>query len=176
MSKLLDTEFNPYYTGYISKFRDQPILSSLRTQKSSFTDFLSTFPSDKTDYRYEATKWTPLQIFGHLMDTERIMAYRALAISRKDVTPLPGFDQDAYVDDIDVNHRTVESYISEFDSVRNATISLFDNFSSDQLLLMGNASKSPVSVRALGYIILGHTTHHQQILQDRYLGHRDENI
>lgn len=169
MTKLKDTEFNPYYKGYIEKYRDQNILASLVEQKEHFLAFLKTFPDSKLPFRYEEDKWTSLEVFGHLMDVERVMAYRALAISRGDNTSLPGFDQDAYVDDLDVSHRTLDSYREEFLSVRDSTITLFRNFSSDQLQMLGNASNSPVSVRALGYIILGHLSHHKTILKERYL-------
>lgn len=166
---LLDSEFNPYYTGYIEKYRDKDILQSLKSQKTSFLSFLTSFPEDKLPYAYDEGKWTSLQVFGHLMDTERIMAYRALAISRKDTTSLPGFDQDEYVENIDVSQRTLDSYVTEFKAVRDSTIALYENFSSDQLQFLGKASNSPVSVRALGYIILGHLSHHEGILVERYL-------
>ena len=103
------------------------------------------------------------------MDTERVFAYRALCFSRKDKAELPGFDQDDYLVHSNANSRSIDSLIEEYISIRNATITLYKSFSKEMLLEIGIASKSPLSVRAAGYIIAGHEKHHCNIVKERYL-------
>ena len=105
----------------------------------------------------------------HLIDTERVFVYRSLRFARKDATPLQGFDQDAYIRPSKVYARTMESLLKEFKTVREATISLYENMDEEMLQGMGTASKSNLSARAAGFIIAGHSRSHIQIIKDRYL-------
>ena len=105
----------------------------------------------------------------HLIDSERVFAYRALRFSRTDLTPLPGFEENDYVDNSMANSRTFESLLNEFETVRNASISLFSSFNEDDMKKMGIASDNDMSVRAVGFIISGHAMHHMKIIQERYL-------
>ncbi|MDG1661667.1 MAG: DinB family protein [Winogradskyella sp.] len=103
------------------------------------------------------------------MDTERVFVYRAMRIARQDKTEMVGFEQDDYVDAGKANNRTINSLIEEYKAVRNATIVLFDSFSDEELKSIGKANGSPVSVRAIGYIITGHENHHNNVIRERYL-------
>src|SRR5690606_27112498 len=123
----------------------------------------------KLDYRYAQDKWTIKEILLHLIDTERVFAYRAMCIARKDLTELPGFDQDAFVVHSHANERSVESLLSEYRNVRMATVSLFDSFDLRGLEQIGVANGSDLSVRAIVFIIIGHENHHLQIIKERYL-------
>lgn len=168
--KFLDSsEYHPYYELYLSKCPFNDILSGLQQSKDQFETFLKSIPAEKQLYKYASDKWTIKEVLVHIIDTERIFAYRALRIARRDVTALPGFDQDEYVLNSDANSRNFEDLISEFVSVRLAAVSLFNSFSEEDLLQQGTASNSPISVRALGYILIGHQNHHQEIIEKRYL-------
>jgi hypothetical protein len=103
------------------------------------------------------------------MDAERIFTYRALRIARKDKTPLPGFEQDDYVLPSQANKRSIEDLIIEYKAIKAATVSLFDSFSDEMLMELGIASNNPVSVRAIGFIIMGHEIHHCEVIKERYL-------
>ena len=123
----------------------------------------------KHEFRYAEGKWTIKDIILHLIDAERIFAYRALRIARNDNTALPGFEENDYVVAANANNREYESLLAEYETVRNATISLFETFSSEDLLRLGTASNNSVSVRAIGYIMLGHELHHKNVILERYL-------
>jgi hypothetical protein len=105
----------------------------------------------------------------HLIDAERIFAYRALRFARNDKTELPGFDENSYVDEANANQRSIQDLLTELLVVRQASLTLFKSFSEEQLLCKGIASNNPMSVRALGFIIIGHQNHHQKVFEERYL-------
>ncbi|NNL82280.1 MAG: DinB family protein, partial [Winogradskyella sp.] len=113
--------------------------------------------------------WTIKDILLHLIDTERVFSYRALRIARGDSTPLPGFDQDLYVENALARNRTMTSLIEEYKSLRQSTLTLFKTFTPEMLISTGTASDSAISVRAIGYILSGHENHHKIIIEDRYL-------
>jgi len=163
-------EFAPFYANYIARsLFHLDIVDGLRKQKEEIVSFFKTIPLQKQEFQYEIGKWTPKDILLHLIDAERIFAYRALRISRKDVTALHGFEENDYVPNAGANSRNMDSLVEEYESVRNATISLFSNFTEEQLVCVGTASGSTVSVRAIGCIILGHELHHVAVIKERYL-------
>ena len=123
----------------------------------------------KEKYKYLPEKWSVQDVLLHVIDAERIFCYRALCISRSDVTHFPGFEENDYVANAGANNRTLKSLLEEFYMVRNATVALFKNLNAQQLTVLGTASNNPISVRALGFIIVGHFNHHLQIITDRYL-------
>ena len=123
----------------------------------------------KHEFRYAEGKWTIKDIILHLIDAERIFAYRALRIARNDKTALPGFEENDYVVAANANNRGYESLLAEYETVRNVSISLFETFTSEELLRLGTASNNSVSVRAIGYIMLGHELHHKNVILERYL-------
>jgi len=167
---LAKTEYNPYYQPYIDKAEISQSFGDALTSNGLLThDFYKAIPKNKLDYVYEKGKWTIKEILLHLIDAERVFAYRALRISRQDKTELAGFDQDDYVTTGNAVNRSIESLISEYKSVRQSTISLFNSFSDNDLKAIGTASGSIVSVRAIGHIIIGHENHHRQIIEERYL-------
>ena len=169
MKNLEINEFSPYYENYIKLVPGNNINKELIRQKEELLHFYKLIPVFKQEYKYAEGKWTIKDIILHLIDAERIFAYRALRISRSDTTPLPGFDENDYVGMANANDREFESLLSEFETVREATISLFASFTDLDLLRLGTASNASVSVRAIGYIILGHELHHKNIILERYL-------
>ena len=167
--KVLNTEYAPFYANYIKLATDFNLNSSFENQREVMLTFFKTIPLDKLDYRYEPHKWSVKDILLHLIDSERIFAYRALRIGRNDKTPLPGFEENDYAISANATNRSLNSLLEEYISVRNATITLFNSFDQNQLMSIGEASGKEISVRALGYIILGHEMHHINIIKERYL-------
>ena len=148
---------------------NQDIVLGLKENVISVVDFYQNIPSEKLEHAYAEGKWTPKDILLHIIDTERVFVYRAMRIARQDKTEMVGFEQDDYVDAGKANNRTINSLIEEYKAVRNATIVLFDSFSDEELKSIGKANGSPVSVRAIGYIITGHENHHNNVIRERYL-------
>lgn len=165
-----ENEYSEFYKRYIhASAGDSTLIEALEICLHDFIKFVQNVPMDKFEYRYAEGKWTIKEIIQHIIDAERIFAYRALRISRNDKTPLPGFDEDEYVKNTDSNSRNLQSLLSELAVVRQSTLSLFNSFSAEQLCRLGTASNNQISVRAIGFIIIGHQKHHQQIFLERYL-------
>ena len=170
MEQLSNTEFGSYYQNYIEKASNyNSILEGLESTQNELLEFYNALPESKLTYQYEVGKWTPKDILLHLIDSERIFAYRALRIARNDKTSLPGFEENDYVPEAIANNRSLSDLLEEFNTVREATLSLFKSFSTEQLLRTGTASNNPISVRAIGYITIGHVLHHKRIIEERYL-------
>lgn len=162
-------EYAPHYSAYIKPPATSNIFDELTEQAVSFPKMLMALSSDIHNYRYQPDKWTVKEVVAHVIETERIMAYRALRISRNDPTPLAGFEQNSYVEQIDYSNRPMVELAAEFEAVRKSNLYLFRSFNEEQVLLKGVASGFPVSVRALLFIIAGHLRHHWDILEERYV-------
>lgn len=170
MKNLQPGEFAEFYVNYINHVKCLDIVEALEENLSDFVDFIQdNIPENKYLYRYQPEKWSIQEVVQHIIDAERIFAYRALRIARFDATPLHGFEENDYVKVSDADHRSMDDLLQEFVLVRKATIKLFESFSEEMLLHKGTASNHPISVRALGYIIAGHCIHHQKVIKERYL-------
>lgn len=163
-----ETEYAPYYHTYVQTVGED-VFENLNQQLLSIPEFIKRIPAQKEDYAYAPGKWTVKEVFGHIIDTERIMAYRALRIARADETPLPGFEENDYVTNAHYHERSMESLAAEFELVRKSNLFLFESFNDEELSRMGTASGKDVSVRALLFIVTGHVNHHKRILEERYL-------
>jgi uncharacterized damage-inducible protein DinB len=161
-------EYSAFAARYVNLVGKGPILEILEYQQQSTYNFFTRMDPGKAAYAYAEGKWTVKQVAGHMADTERVFAYRALAFSREAIE-LPGFDQDVYMENTTFNSRSLESLAEELKTVRECTLYLFRSFSDEQGVKKGVASGSPVSVRALAYMIAGHEMHHIKILKERYL-------
>jgi len=161
-------EYAPYYDRYISMIQGEDILNTLDQQRRQMMLLLSCRDEEEGDFRYAPEKWSAKEVLGHICDTERIFAYRALRISRADATPLEGFEQDDYVRNGPFAQRPVADMVEEFSAVRRATLSLFRVLDEAAWMRRGIANKNEVSVRALAYIIAGHELHHRRILEEKY--------
>ncbi len=159
---------NPYYDRYISLIGDDDIIEVLEEQRKKSENFLKTFTEKQGNYSYADGKWTMKEVLGHVIDTEKIMAYRALAFARGEKQSLPGFEQDDYVAESNFNNRSLADLINEFLTVRDSNIILFKSFDEKILNRRGIASESEVTVLALIYIIAGHEKHHMKILRKKY--------
>jgi hypothetical protein len=163
------SEYAPYYGRYISLVTARDILRALEEQCSGTVALLSSLSERQGDYRYAPDKWSVKDVLGHVIDTERIFAYRALRIARNDKTPIEGFEQDGYVTAAGFGNRTLAGLIEEFSAVRRAGLLLFRSFDPEAWVRKGIASQKEISVRALVYVIAGHELHHRNILQEKYL-------
>jgi uncharacterized damage-inducible protein DinB len=169
-SEVQPKEYAPFYANYIAQVSDEyTLVEELEISVHRLIKFVQDLPMDKFDYRYADGKWTIKDILQHIIDAERIFAYRALRFARNDKTDLPGFEENDYADEADANNRTIIQLLTELSAVRHATLLLFKTFSDSQLLRMGTANNNAMSVRALGFVIIGHQNHHQRVFQERYL-------
>ena len=163
-------EYNPYAIMYIKLLPDDGlIIKHLKENFKAGKDFILSVPEERLQYRYAENKWTIKEILVHIMDDERIYAYRALRIARNDKTELPGFEQDDYVPYSRANERSLKNILNEYATIRKATISLFENLDEAAFLRTGIANGHIVSVRALAYHIAGHELHHMNVIRERYL-------
>ena len=171
VSQLQENEYASFYSSYISQVSDEySLIEELEIAVHRLRNFVQNIPMDKYDYRYAEGKWTIKDILQHLIDSERVFAYRALRFARKDFTPLPGFDENDFADTAEGAKRSIRDLLTELAIVRESTLCLFKTFSDETLLLQGMASNNEMSVRALGFVIIGHQNHHQRIFEERYLG------
>jgi DinB superfamily len=163
-------ESAPYYERYISLVEGEDILTTLDEQRRQTMLLLSGRSDADGNFRYAPDKWNAKEVLGHVNDTERIFAYRALRIARGDQTPIEGYEQDDFVRNGPFAHRPLSDLIEEYIAVRRATLSLFRNLDEAAWLRRGIANKNEVSVRALAYIIAGHELHHRRVLEEKYFG------
>jgi len=169
MTQIATTEYNAYYKRYIDQVQDVSILAGLQKGLELTTTFFKAIPSEKHEYRYEDSKWTPKEILLHIIDTERVFAYRALQFARSEGAVLKGFDQDEFAKNGDVTNRSMQDLLDEYAAVRMANLYFAKSCADETWMRMGEANGSPLSVRAAFYIILGHEIHHCSVVQERYL-------
>jgi uncharacterized damage-inducible protein DinB len=168
-SQLVENEYPVYCETYFKAAGEVVLIEELEICLHDFIRFVQNLPMDKFDYRYAEGKWTIKEIIQHIIDTERILAYRALRISRNDRTPLLGFDENTYAANTPANTRSLQDLLTELSAVRHSNLLLFKSFSEEQLLSKGIASDQPISVRAIGFMIIGHQKHHQNVFLEKYL-------
>ena len=167
--RLNSNEYVPYQKMYLDLVLDKPIVSLLLTSLDEFIDFCEAIEPSKLNFAYSEGKWTVKEVLLHIIDTERVFQYRALRFSRKDKTILPGFSESDFVSCSQANSRSIASLLLEFKAVRMSTIALFETFNDDVLLLLGNSGENTMSVRGVGYLVVGHQTHHINIIKAHYL-------
>ncbi|MCP4442436.1 MAG: DinB family protein [Aureispira sp.] len=166
----LTTEYAAFYQPYISKIKEgEDLLERLNTVHQETQELLGRVVEEKEEYRYATGKWSIRELVQHLMDAERVMAYRALRIARNDKTDMPGFDEDDYVAACDSSKITLKQLLEEYKMLRQSTLLLFKGFDPNCYQKTGTANGSVVSVRALAAIIIGHEAHHVKVIRERYL-------
>lgn len=161
-------EYNPHFKGYIELVPEGDLKTNLRSQLEESISFFKVISKEKSEYRYAEGKWSIKEVLGHLVDTERIMCYRLLAIARGDHTPLPSFDENAYNENAHFNRLELDQIINEYETVRLSTLSLLENLSNETLDYEGMVLNHKTTPRAIAYIIAGHELHHLKILNERY--------
>jgi hypothetical protein len=163
-------EYAPAFERYILRAVQFPNpVEALATQSADFVALLRSLDPQKRLYRYAPGKWSIQQMLGHVIDAERVFAYRALTAARKDSNKLPPFEEDDWVAAAHIEAYDWEELVEEFAQVRAATVHFFQHLSPDAWTRTVTANSAPASVRALAYITLGHVAHHTSILRERYL-------
>ncbi len=161
-------EHPEYMKTYVDKVEGD-VIENLNSGINEFDELLDGRSEAELQYRYEEGKWTIKEILAHIIDAERVFAYRALRIARNDKTDLPGFDHNDYIQYTEANTRSLGSLLRELKSVRAASVKLFENLPLDSLERVGSSSGNPLSVRALAYVIAGHANHHLGVIRERYI-------
>ncbi len=154
---------------YLATVPEVNLVEELEISVHRFIRFAREIPMDKYDFRYAEGKWTIKDIIQHLIDVERVFSYRAMAFARAEAQSLPGFDQEAYAEQAFGHKRHLTSLLSELSEVRHASITLFKGFSDEILMRKGMANGAQVSVRAIGFALIGHQNHHEAVFRERYL-------
>jgi hypothetical protein len=158
-----------FYQPYLDNIKEEDIGAALKKNTRQFRKLLKAIPRKKIDYAYADGKWTIREMIQHIIDSERVFAYRALRFSRHDATPLPGFEEKQWAAHDGGASRHWEDLLEEFKAVRKATEYLYSALSDDQLRFVGEANGRPLNAFTLGFIIPGHVAHHMRILKERYL-------
>lgn len=162
-------EYIPYFETYISKIEGDDIIKVLESQLTEAVILFKSIPNDKGNYCYADGKWSIKELIGHIIDSERVFAYRAMCFARGEKISLPGFEQDDYVKGGNFNKRSLSDLTNEFRLLRESNLVLFKSFGEDELSHMGSANQSKVTVLAILFIIAGHTQHHINVLKEKYL-------
>lgn len=157
-----------YFDKYTSLVKEENIGDALKNQEATLQYFYDKVSEEKSKHAYAEGKWTLKELLQHMIDTERVFTYRALAIARKETATLPGFDENDYADHSNANERTWASLVEEMKDVRKATQHLFASFTDNMLSHMGKFSSAEGSPNTLGYICVGHVYHHIKIAEERY--------
>jgi hypothetical protein len=162
-------DYPPYYERYFSQLPEVPVMDLLEQQPAGLLGLVSGLSEEQAQRAYGPGKWNTKQVLGHLIDTERIMLYRALCISRGEEQSLPGFDENAYVDQGGFSERTLSSLLQEYELVRQNSLFFFRNLPTGAFKRRGRANDSPMTVNALLTVIVAHERHHFNLFKERYL-------
>jgi hypothetical protein len=158
-----------FFHNYISQVPENDLMDAFNAETPVFTRFLESIPTEKHNHRYADGKWTVTEVLQHIIDAERIFAYRALRFARKDQTSLPGFDENLYAANAKANRRDWEGLVGEFKVVRMSSEYMFASFDKEQLEASGSANNSSVYVLGIGFLLIGHSLHHMNVIKERYL-------
>lgn len=165
----IEGTYPTYFSKYIATVPEIEIIAAFEAQQKLIDGYFYSIPENKYGFAYAAGKWTLKEVLQHLIDTERIMAYRALCIARKEKQNLLSFEENDYVANSKANNRSWQDLCEEFIAVRKSTFLLFKSFTEEQMQSSGTANSKSITVLALGFIIIGHFFHHKNIIEERYL-------
>lgn len=163
------TRIPQFYHGYINRIEETDLIALLQRHQVDSFQFFDSIPDDKWDFRYAEGKWSIKELVQHVIDAERIFAYRALRFARKDQTPLPGFDEDDYAPASKAERRTKNDLVEELKCVTTSTVLLFKSFDEEMMEAEGMANNNKIYVRGIGFVIVGHALHHVNVVKQRYL-------
>lgn len=167
---LINLENVPHFLkNYVKQVEESDHLQALRVSGHRMLELVYTIKEEQQDHRYAENKWSIREVLCHMIDAERIFAYRALRFARNDKTPLPGWEENNYAPIANANNRSLKQIADEMRHVRLSTIDLFEGFTEEMLIHRGTANGNEMSVVTLGFVIAGHETHHRKILTERYL-------
>ena len=163
------TVLPPFYKNYVMHVQEADLLDALKSSNTLATQLVQSIPETMGEYRYAPEKWSIKELLCHMMDTERIFAYRALRFARNDATPLSGFEENDYAPQANAHARTLSQLVNEMIALRRTSLDLFAGFTPEMLQRKGTANNNVIAVVNLGYVIAGHETHHRFVLSERYL-------
>jgi hypothetical protein len=163
------TELLDYFKFYIDQVSEDELIEAFNSNLEETIKFFQTISEEKGNFVYEENKWSIKEVLCHIIDVERIFAYRALRFSRKDATELTGFDDELLVKNSNTINRSLKELIEDFTFVRTSTIHLFQSMNEEMLNFEGKANKNVITPKIIGWIIVGHTIHHSKIVKERYL-------
>ena len=163
------TNFAAYFNQYIKQVDTQEPVAALEETKQEFLNLLAKVDDEKGLYQYEDDKWSIKEVVSHVIDAERVFAYRAMSFARNDKTELAGFDDHLYAQNSGANNRAMKELLKEFDLLRKASIAMFASFDKEMWPRVGTANGITIDVKSIAYLIAGHCRHHRKILQERYL-------
>ncbi len=169
MPKPIEGTYQPYTISYISKVPEDDVMDAFRNQHELLGDFFGNIPDDKYAYAYAPGKWTLKEMLQHIIDTERIFAYRALCIARMEKQSLPGFEENEYAENSSANDRRWPDLVEELKTVRKSTEILFASFNTEMLHNKGISNNAVVTPNSIGFIAVGHLYHHVSVINERYL-------
>jgi len=158
-----------FYKKYVLHVQDSNLIDAVKSSGGATASLVLSIPEERGEYRYAPGKWSIKELVCHMMDAERIFAYRALRFARNDATPLSGFEENDYAPQANAHARTLQNLVEEMKRLRASTIDLYASFTPEMLQRKGSANKNIISVGNLGYVIAGHETHHCIVLKERYL-------
>lgn len=161
-------EYASFYAGYVAEAAGRDLPTAYGTQLDEILARLGGLDPARWKHRYAEGKWSIQELVGHLCDVERVFAYRLLRIGRGDATPLPGFEENAFVAAAASDERTLPDLLEEFEALRRATVLLATHLPAEAWSRRGTASGNEISARAIAAILYGHVAHHLGVLQDRY--------
>jgi len=169
--KPIDAEMPEYYRYYVGLVAENNLLDGLKASSMLWDELLQSVSMEQFHFRYADGKWSMAEVLMHMMDTERIFAYRAFRCSRMDATVLPGFDENHFIAHAngEMNLATPQRWSKMHRNLRAVTIDLFEGMPLAGLDFFGNANGLSVSARALGFMIVGHDLHHLKVIRERYL-------
>jgi hypothetical protein len=170
MQKPEPSEYSPYFQSYIDLVENGDFPKLLALNKKDVIAFFGNIPEDRHNYKYAEGKWTIKEVLMHIVDTERVFSYRALACARGEKASLPSMDEKLYVENANAPIRTLKSLINEFDIVRENSLELFEHIPDAKSKVLGIIdNRHPITARALGYLLIGHALHHLNVIRERYL-------
>ena len=169
ITRPLESDIPSYYLNYTKLAGGNDLLKTLEESKSITLELLKNIPASKEDYAYAAGKWSIKQVMSHIIDSERVFAYRALRFSRKDPAMLPGFDENDYAENSNASGRDLSDIGDEYSAVRDSTLQLYRYMTTDMLDFKGVANEVSVTARAIGWIIAGHNVHHCNVIREKYI-------
>jgi len=163
------SDYASFYAGYVALCPEEDIVPAIDHQSAETQRLLSSIDEARASYRYAEGKWSIKEVIGHVTDAERVFGYRALCIGRGETRSLPGFDEKLYMQHAGFDGWRIGDLAEAYALTRRANIVFFRNLPKEAWDRRGLANDTPVTVRALAYILLGHERHHLQVLHERYL-------
>ncbi|MCP9750910.1 DinB family protein [Ferruginibacter sp. HRS2-29] len=169
MPKPLPATYAPHFDNYIKLVPEEDLIAAIKAQQPVIDRYFDTISEEGSMYAYAEGKWTLKEMLQHIIDAERIFCFRALAFARKEPHSVPGFEEDDYAQNSKANNRTWKSLCDELKAVRNASILLFESFTSEMLNSPGTGNGKPCTANAMGFVMVGHLNHHKNIIEERYM-------